>query len=66
MPSSTAVDTLFFEEKTMMKKLIGSTLLVLFSVGLAASVSGCNTVAGIGEDVEHGGQKLERAADRSK
>lgn len=50
----------------MLRKLIGSALLVLFSTGLAASISGCNTVKGIGEDVERGGQKLENASDRSK
>lgn len=50
----------------MLKKLIGSVLLVLFSAGLAASISGCNTVKGIGEDVERGGQKLEGASDKAR
>ncbi len=50
----------------MLKKFIGSILIVLFNAGLAASISGCNTVKGIGADVERGGQKLENASDRSR
>ena len=50
----------------MLKKIVGSLLLVLFSVGLAGSISGCNTVKGIGTDVERGGQKLENASDRAR
>ncbi len=50
----------------MLKKFVGSTLLVLFSIGVAGSLSGCNTIKGVGEDVERGGQKLENASDRAK
>ena len=56
----------FSEEKTMLKKCVASILLVLFSAGLAGAISGCNTVKGIGEDVERGGQKLEGASDKAK
>lgn len=50
----------------MLKKCVASILLVLFSAGLAGAISGCNTVKGIGEDVERGGQKLEGASDKAK
>ena len=50
----------------MLKKIVGTLLLVMFSAGLAGSISGCNTVKGIGEDVERGGQKLEGASDKAK
>lgn len=50
----------------MFKKVIGSLLTVGFLVGLSASFSGCNTIRGVGEDVERGGQKLEKASDGAK
>lgn len=50
----------------MLKKIIGSLLVTLFSIGLAGSISGCNTVKGVGTDIERGGQKLENAADNAK
>ena len=50
----------------MLKKIIASLMLTLFSVGLAGSVAGCNTVKGIGTDIERGGQKLENASDNAK
>ncbi|WP_296224255.1 entericidin A/B family lipoprotein [Ralstonia sp. UBA689] len=43
-----------------MKKLIA--LLALGCVVLA----GCNTMAGMGKDIQSGGQKLENAADNTK
>ena len=50
----------------MFKKIIGSMLTLAFTLGLATSVSGCNTIKGVGEDVERGGQKLENASDNAK
>lgn len=32
----------------------------------AALLAGCNTVQGIGKDVERGGQKLQDAAEKAK
>lgn len=37
-------------------------LLVLATLGLTA----CNTMQGLGEDVEHGGQKLQDSAKKAK
>jgi predicted small secreted protein len=45
----------------MFAKLI-AVLLLLGSMGLA----GCNTMKGLGEDVQAGGQSLENAADKHK
>lgn len=50
----------------MFKKIIGSLLTAAFMIGLTASFSGCNTIKGVGEDVERGGQKLENASDNAK
>lgn len=44
-----------------MKKAI----LALFAALLAAlTLAGCNTVHGLGQDVQAGGRAIERAADR--
>ena len=41
------------------KTLLASTLALLF----LGALSGCNTVSGVGQDVQEGGQVLEDAAD---
>ncbi|AJG23276.1 MULTISPECIES: entericidin A/B family lipoprotein [Cupriavidus] len=38
----------------------------IFCVLFATLLAGCNTMAGLGQDIQKGGQKLEGAADRSK
>ena len=43
-----------------MKKLIA-----LLALGCAV-LAGCNTMAGMGKDIQTGGQKLENAADSTK
>lgn len=50
----------------MFKKIAGALMLTLFTLGLAGSIAGCNTIKGMGEDVERGGEKLENAADKAK
>jgi entericidin B len=47
------------EEITMIRKLFAA----LIAAGLLA---GCNTVAGLGKDVERGGEKLQDAAEKAK
>lgn len=42
-----------------MKRLISLMLVALFSMG---TLSACNTMAGVGEDVQAGGEKLEDKA----
>jgi predicted small secreted protein len=42
-----------------MKRVIAMMLLSMFSV---AMLSGCNTVAGAGKDVQKAGEKVEDAA----
>jgi predicted small secreted protein len=46
-----------------MKRTILSLLLVLFA---AATLGGCNTVAGAGKDVQKAGEKIEGAATKDK
>lgn len=39
-------------------------LVVCFALISALLSSGCHTTAGFGEDVEHGGQAIQRAANK--
>jgi len=43
-----------------MKRTVSILLLSLFSLSL---LSGCNTVRGAGEDIERGGEAIQRSAD---
>ena len=46
-----------------MKRFVALMLLSLFSV---AVLSGCNTMAGMGRDIERGGEKLQDSAETTK
>jgi len=51
----------------MMERLMRMRFVAIVAlVGLAALVSGCNTVEGIGKDVKAGGAAVEKAAAKSK
>jgi predicted small secreted protein len=41
-------------------------LLVLVSLASAAALAGCNTMHGVGKDIERGGEKIQGASDRAK
>ena len=43
-----------------MKKLIASAVVL----GYFALLAGCNTVEGAGKDVERGGEKVQKAAEK--
>ena len=43
-----------------------STLLVVGSLGIIFGSLGCNTVHGVGQDIERGGEKTQDAADAVK
>ncbi|HEX6945563.1 MAG TPA: entericidin A/B family lipoprotein [Casimicrobiaceae bacterium] len=38
---------------------------VLMSAAVLALIAGCNTVEGVGQDVQAGGRAVERAADKA-
>ncbi|THF66853.1 entericidin A/B family lipoprotein [Pseudothauera nasutitermitis] len=40
------------------------TIVVAVLVAAGMALSGCNTVKGIGKDVQKGGQAIEKAADK--
>ena len=45
----------------MARKILGA-LMLLAMMGSLGAISGCNTVAGAGRDIERGGDKIEDAA----
>lgn len=45
-----------------MKKISTMIAVLLLSVG----VSACNTISGMGKDVERGGEKVQNAADKQR
>jgi entericidin B len=45
-----------------MKKIISVLSILLFAAGLA----GCNTMQGVGKDVERGGEKIQGEAQKAK
>jgi entericidin B len=45
-----------------MKKVISILGILMFSVGLTA----CNTMSGMGQDIERGGEKMQGAAERQQ
>ncbi|AZG16722.1 MULTISPECIES: entericidin A/B family lipoprotein [Cupriavidus] len=38
----------------------------IWCVLVASLLAGCNTMSGLGQDVQKGGQKLENTAEKSK
>ena len=39
---------------------------VALTVALSFAAGACNTIQGAGKDIERGGQKIEKAADKAK
>ena len=41
-------------------------LIVILTFACFASLAGCNTMSGVGQDVKKGGEKIENSADKHK
>jgi predicted small secreted protein len=52
--------------ETNMKQYFNVIRAVALTVALAFAAGACNTISGAGKDIERGGQKIERAADKAK
>jgi predicted small secreted protein len=39
---------------------------IVFAVLVALTLSACNTMSGLGEDIQRGGKKLEDSAEKNK
>jgi predicted small secreted protein len=50
----------------MVKRIFVPLLATLFLLGTIATLSGCNTVAGAGKDMEQGGKAIKDEANENK
>ena len=50
----------------MFKRILASLLAVAFLSGLTVTLSACNTIAGAGEDISRGGDKIREEANEHK
>jgi predicted small secreted protein len=47
------------QERIMIKQIL-TVLMVLSAFGTVGTITGCNTVAGAGKDIERGGEKVQQ------
>jgi entericidin B len=45
---------------------IAAFLILAFAVGATGILSGCNTMSGMGKDIERGGEKMQDSARRNQ
>ncbi len=50
----------------MIKKLFSSLLAALVLAGALAALAGCNTVEGVGKDIEQGGKAIKNEANEQR
>jgi predicted small secreted protein len=50
----------------MFKKILASLLTAVYLSGLTITLAACNTMAGVGEDVSRGGEKIKEEANEHK
>jgi predicted small secreted protein len=50
----------------MLKRIFTLLLATLFLAGTAATLTGCNTVSGAGQDIQKGGKAITNEADEHK
>jgi len=50
----------------MTKKIIALVSTAIYLAGALAVLAGCNTVEGMGKDIEHGGAKIKEEARENK
>lgn len=50
----------------MFKKIAVMLVASIFMVGVVGAMSGCNTMHGVGQDVENGGDKIKQEANEHR
>ena len=50
----------------MISRIFVTVLVTLFLVGLIGTLSGCNTMEGVGKDIEQGGKAIKDEAREQK
>ena len=46
----------------MIKRIFASLMATLILCSMVGTLAGCNTVQGVGQDIERGGQKIQEEA----
>ncbi len=47
-------------------KYLNTARIVAIAVAVSFALGACNTMSGAGKDIERGGQKIEKAAEKAK
>ncbi len=50
----------------MIKRILVSLLATLFLAGVAATLTGCNTMEGAGKDIQQGGKAIKDEANQHR
>jgi predicted small secreted protein len=50
----------------MITKIVSRLITALFVVGLLGATTACNTMHGLGQDVERGGEKLQKESNENR
>ena len=50
----------------MIRKTISTLLAALFFAGLFGTIAGCNTVEGVGKDIQQGGKAIKNEANENR
>lgn len=50
----------------MLKKTFSTLINALFLVGLLGATTACNTMHGLGQDVERGGEKIQKESNEHR
>jgi entericidin B len=60
--SGISADATTFTRRQIMARKLLTVLMALALIGPLSAISGCNTVAGAGKDIERGGEKVQDSA----
>ena len=50
----------------MFRKILASLMTIAFLSGLTITLAACDTMAGAGRDISHGGEKITKEAEKDK
>ena len=50
----------------MLKKIMSTLIATLFMTGMLSLTAGCNTIHGVGADIEKGGQEIKGEANEHR
>ena len=50
----------------MLKKTVSTLFAAMFLVGILGITAGCNTMEGVGQDIQKGGEKIKQEANEHR